>query len=198
MARKGQHFRKKEGPAARRLRPWPTVFLLALLACASVLGVVAYMQAQSRVENSFTPAELSVGVDEAFENNVKENVSVKNTGDVPAYIRAAIVVCWKDDSGNILPDAPALDTDYAMTMGEGWAEGGDGYWYCSASVAAGASSPTLIVKCAPTKKTEDKHLCVDILAQGVQAEPSEAVATLWGASVDENGNLTPATEVETQ
>lgn len=194
MAHKELHIRKKEKSHSPAVRPWLTAFLLSLLVCASVLGTAAYMRAQSHVGNAFTMAELSVEVEETFENNIKENVTVKNTGDVPAYLRAAIVVCWKDNSGNILSDTPALGTDYTMMMGEGWTKGSDGYWYCTAPVAAKAASPILIDKCEPTAATADKSLCVDILAQGVQAEPSEAVNTLWGASVDENGKLTPASE----
>lgn len=194
MAHKELLIRKKEKSHSPAVRPWLTAFLLSLLVCASVLGTAAYMRAQSHVGNAFTVAELSVEVEETFENNIKENVTVKNTGDVSAYLRAAVVVCWKDEDGNILSDTPILDTDYTMTMGSSWTLGDDGYWYCTAPVAAKTTSPILIFRCEPTAVTADKHLCVDILAQGVQAEPSEAVNTLWGASVDKNGKLTPASE----
>lgn len=192
MTNKELHIQKKEKSHSFAMRPCITVFLLLLLVCASVIGTVAYMRRQSHVDNAFTVAGFSVEVDETFENNIKENVTVKNTGDVAAYIRASVVISWKNDSGNVLSDTPTPETDYTMTMGEDWTLGEDGYWYCTVPVAAKAKSPTLIVQCEPTAQTEGKHLCVDILTQAVQAEPSEAVMTLWGASVDENGNLTPA------
>lgn len=192
MPHKEMHIRKKEKSHSPAVRSWLTVVLLSLLVCASAIGTAAYMRAQSHVGNTFTIAELNVEIDESFDKKIKKDVTVKNTGDVPAYIRAAVVVCWKDNSGNVLPDTPALGTDYTMTMGSSWTLGDDGYWYCTAPVAAKSTSPVLIVRCEPTAVAADKHLCVDILAQGVQAEPSEAVSTLWGASVDGDGKLTPA------
>ena len=194
MKRKGLHARNGGNASGRTARPRLAIALVSLLALASVLATVAYMQAQSSAKNAFTVAELNVEVDEKFANNVKEDVTVKNDGDVPAYVRAAIVVCWKDADGSILSDTPKPGQDYEMEIGKGWTLGSDGYWYCPAPVAANAASPTLIVKCAPKTETSGKRLCVDILAQGVQAEPSEAVASLWGASVDGEGKLTPATE----
>lgn len=194
MKRKGLHARKGGNARGRAARPRLAIALVSLLALASVLGTIAYMQAQSSAKNAFTVAELNVEVEEKFANNVKENVTVKNDGDVPAFLRAAIVVCWKDADGNIVSGTPEPGPDYVMEMGEGWTLGSDGYWYCSSPVAAKAASPKLIVKCVPKTETSGKQLCVDILAQGVQAEPSEAVASLWGASVDGEGKLIPATE----
>ena len=50
----------------------------------------------------------------------------------------------------------------------------------------------LIKSCAPEGKgPTGAHLCVDILTQAVQAEPSDAVQELWGATVNPDGALTP-------
>ncbi len=192
MPHKEMHIREKEKSHSPAVRSWLTVVLLSLLVCASAIGTAAYMRAQSHVGNTFTIAELNVEIDESFDKKIKKDVTVKNTGDVPAYIRAAVVVCWKDENGNVLSNTPILETDYTMAMGNGWILGDDGYWYCDEPVAAKSTSPILIVKCEPKTEKEGRQLCVDILAQGVQAEPSEAVNTLWGASVDGDGKLTPA------
>ena len=165
--------------------------VLALLLLGSVLGVIAYMQAHSHISNTFTVAVMKLDINETFENNVKSDVKVLNQGDVQAYLRAAVVVNWKDGDGNILSPVPEKDKDYSITMGDGWTEGSDDYWYCNSSVAVGDNSPVLIENCTPKVTETGKHLSVDILVQGVQAAPLDAVQELWGATVSADGTLMP-------
>lgn len=165
--------------------------VLALLLLGSVLGVIAYMQAHSHISNTFTVAVMKLDIDETFNGSEKTDVKVLNQGDVPAYLRAAVVVNWKDGDGNILASVPVENTDYDMTMGTGWTEGSDGYWYCKSSVAVGDESPVLIENCTPKVIETGKNLSVDILVQGVQAAPLDAVQELWGATVSADGTLMP-------
>lgn len=195
MVHKELHIRKKEKSHRPAVRPWLTVFLLSLFICASVLGTAAYMQAHSHISNTFTVAVMNLEVDETFKNNEKSDVKVLNQGDVPAYLRAAVAVNWKDEDGNILSSVPAEGEDYNIIMGTDWTKGSDGYWYCKSSVAAGNESPVLIEKCTLGTDEEGKRLSVDILVQGVQAEPSDAVNELWGAAVSD-GILTPPNGTE--
>ena len=54
-----------------------------------------------------------------FENNVdteKKNVTVTNTGNVDAFIRAAIIVTWKDSAGNIAATVPVEGYDYNLKL----------------------------------------------------------------------------------
>lgn len=43
-------------------------------------------------------------------------MKVKNTGNTDAFIRAQIVVTWKDANGNVSATKPVEDTDYTMTL----------------------------------------------------------------------------------
>lgn len=165
--------------------------VLALLLLGSVLGVIAYMQAHSHISNTFTVAVMKLDINETFNGSEKSDVKVLNQGDVPAYLRAAVVVNWKDGDGNILSPVPEKDEDYNITMGTDWTKGSDGYWYCKNSVAAGSESPVFIEKCERESTDSGKHLSVDILVQGVQAAPLDAVQGLWGATLSADGTLTP-------
>lgn len=185
MGYKGKYLSK----ITRPVRPWLLVGLLAVLLFASIAGTIAYMQVDNHISNSFTVAKLSIELNEKFDRKEKSNVTIGNTGDVPAYIRAAIVVNWKDADENVIS---ADESDYSITMGSEWIQGADGYWYCKKPTYAGQPSPVLIVNCKPEAVKEGQHLCVDILAQGVQAEPTAAVRELWGATVAADGTLTPA------
>ena len=185
MGYKGKYLSNKTRP----VRHWLLVGLLAVLLFASIAGTIAYMQVHNHISNSFTVAKLTIELNETFDGKEKSNVTIGNTGDVPAYIRAAIVVNWKDADGNVIS---ADESDYSMAMGSKWIQGADGYWYCKKPIDAGQLSPALIVNCKPEVVKEGQRLCVDILAQGVQAEPMAAVGELWGATVAADGTLTLA------
>ncbi len=152
-----------------------------VLLAGAVGGTWAFLVAQSEpVQNNFTYAHVSCTIDEKFENGVKSDVKIQNTGDIPAYIRARIVVTWKDASGKVSA-VPVKDSDYTMTMGTGWTKGTDGYWYCNTAVDAGGETPVLITKCEKKGNApKDYNLSVEILADAIQSEPASAVTEAWG------------------
>lgn len=146
--------------------------LLALLLTVAVSGTLAYLtDATSEVKNIFTPADVTVEIVEEFDNNVKENVIIKNTGKASAYIRAAIVVTWQDSNGNVYGKMPEA-SDYTMTIGSGWTKDADGFYYYDSAVAVGGVTNPLIVKCTQNKQCEDSDytLNVEIVVQGIQSE----------------------------
>ena len=193
MAYQGKRLLKKpQRNKAYRLRTLGLICVLLALLPVAVHGTIAFMQANDKTVNTFSVASSSLEIDETFDGGKKRDVTVKNTGDVPSYLRAALVISWKDDNGNILPAIPGKDTDYTLAMGGDWKQGDDGYWYYPHPVTAGGSSPVLIESCTPVGTgSTGAHLCVDILTQAVQAEPSDAVQELWGATVNHDGALTP-------
>lgn len=149
------------------------ILLLAaamLILVCGVGGTLAYLATQTaQVQNTFEPAYVRSEVNETFDNKVKSNVTIKNTGNVSAYIRAAIVVTWKDAEGRTMPQVPGTD-DYEMATGSEWTKVGD-YYYYNKSVAADASTTNLIVTCKPTKHYDDgRKLCVEVIGSAIQSE----------------------------
>lgn len=154
-----------------------------VLLAGAVGGTWAFLVAQSEpVENNFTYAHVSCTIKEKFENDVKSDVKIQNTGDIPAYIRARIVVTWKDASGNVSA-VPVKNTDYTIAFNENekdWTQQGD-YWYCKTAVDAGEETPVLITKCEKKGNApKDYDLSVEILADAIQSEPANAVMEAWG------------------
>lgn len=155
-----------------------------VLLAGAVGGTWAFLVAQSEpVENNFTYAHVSCRIDEKFENGVKSDVKIQNTGDIPAYIRARIVVTWKDANGNVSSTVPVKNTDYTIAFNENekdWTQQGD-YWYCKTAVDAGEETPVLITKCEKKGNApKDYDLSVEILADAIQSEPASAVTEAWG------------------
>ena len=152
-----------------------------VLLAGAVGGTWAFLVAQSEsVQNNFTYAHVRCTIDEKFENGVKSDVKIQNTGDIPAYIRARIVVTWKDANGKVSA-VPVKNTDYTIAFNEtDWTQQGD-YWYCKTAVDAGGETPVLIIKCEKKGNApKDYDLSVEILADAIQSEPASAVTEAWG------------------
>ncbi len=184
--------------ASRKLHPGAAlaavgVVALALAGAAELTS--AYLTVRDSVDNAFLLGTVTPSVTETFDPaaGVKENVSVQNTGNAPVYIRALVLVSWQDAAGATLSAQPAAGTDYDLVGPQtGWALGGDGYYYCTSPVQPGGSTPMLVQKLTDKNADAGRYLCVDVIAQAVQASPAEAVGDVFpGASVGANGVLTP-------
>ena len=106
----------------RRLR-WRKDLVLfcsiVMLLVGVVGGSMAYLLTKTdSIVNKFTPVQMSVDVHEEFDEKVKEHVIVKNTSDVPAFIRAIYTAYWQNEDGTV-NGAPAT---YTIQIGEGWQE----------------------------------------------------------------------------
>ena len=166
----------------------------AAMTLATAGGTLAFLVDKTdTVENTFTPSKVSCAVNETFNGKRKTDVSIQNTGDTEAYIRAAIVVTWRDSSNNVY-GVPVKDGDYSMKLNlsaSGWFKGSDGYYYYAEEVEGGKSTADLIESCAPVsgKAPEGCTLSVEILADAIQSRPEDAVEDAWDVTVGSNGNI---------
>ena len=75
---------------------------LLLTVCLSIGTTYAYLLSKSEtVTNTFTPGTAGNTIDESFNGTLKENVKVKNTGNINAFIRATIVITWQNKKGEV-------------------------------------------------------------------------------------------------
>lgn len=144
----------------------------------------AYLQDNTPgVTNTFTPGEVGTEVDEKFENNIKSDVKIKNTKNVPAYIRAALIVNWVDTDGNYAAEAPVINTDYNMNINTtDWFEK-DGYYYHRKPVDPDNSTSVLINSAKPISEKNGYKLSIEILGSGIQAMPEKVVKETWNIQV---------------
>lgn len=166
---------------------------LLLTVCLSIGTTYAYLLSRSEtVTNTFTPGTAGNTIEESFENDVKKDVKVKNTGNINAFIRATIIITWQNKEGEVYPVLPEKGTDYDITLNpdNGWFEN-KGIYYCKTEVAPGASTPVLIKECTQKIANAPKGygLNVEILSSSVQSLPRSAVKDAWGIYVSSNGDL---------
>ena len=180
---------------------------LVMLMALTVGGTLALLIADTEpVVNTFTPGSTDIKVEETFDQTTKSNVKVTNNGDVPVYIRVAIIPTWEDSDGDPVGVAASLsdldidwgaEDDTEAAPGNNWVKGADGFWYYTEQVAADASTEQLI-ESATVQTANAYHMNLQILAQSIQAEPDEAVGEAWSNDkvtvTGNNGTLTVTDE----
>ena len=182
------------------------VLLIALLVGTTIAFLIT---SDEPITNTFNPSQVSCEVnEESFNNEVKTNVTISNTGDTEAYIRAAIIVTWKDsENGNVYGAAPIAGKDYTIDLNlTEWIEGSDGYYYYRYPVAPkdkeNSATSVLINRCfAIHENTPAGYgLNVEILGSAIQSVPVSVVNEKWPAvKVDmPHGELTKVIKEGTQ
>lgn len=171
-------------------RKWlGTLVALALVLCIAGGATLAFLMVTTpSLTNVFQYGHVTCKVDETFQDNVKTNVSIKNTGDTQSYIRVKLVFTWKDAEGNVSAQ-PVKTGDYTLELKEdGWFEK-DGYYYAKAPVAPKDNTPVLIEKCTEVAANapDGYTLSLEILADAIQSTPTRAVEQAWDVTVGADG-----------
>lgn len=188
---KGRSGKKTE---SFRMRLKKNILLSALaavfFAAGMTGGTVAWMIAGTdEVVNTFKPVEVTDEIEEVFNNQIKENVKISNTGDIATYVRVVLVPAWVDADGNIAAQKPD-EGDYEIDMNEAdWfsvTTDGITFWYCRTKVEADAESPVLIKSCRPIDSENGMdgkplHFLIKVISSSIQAEPDRAVNEAWPA-----------------
>ena len=183
----------------RSIKPFLIAFCVCILACAAVSGSLAWLTSTpEHVVNSFIPGAVTIQVDEKFDGSTKSDVRIKNTGNVPAYIRVALVPAWVDDEGNIAakPASLKLNDDCNIAWGEDgngyeadWFIGSDGFYYCKTVIEPGKSTPILIKSCTVKDGEHEYDFELQVIASAVQSLPTSTVETVWPVVVCTDGTL---------
>ena len=170
-----------------------TLFTLSLLIITAVVGTtIAFIIDKTQAaNNSFNP----VLVDTTPFSSSSEGIAVINNGDIPAYIRATVIVNWVavDENGNptnhFLMDAPKEGIDYTITYDntDSWIRRSDGFWYYKAPVPAATTTNDLVLGItrlsAPPE--EGYMLFLEVATTGIQSAPSSVVENIWGVTLND-------------
>ena len=163
---------------------------LAVMSAISIMSVgstYAYLklEAPSHLENRFTAAaSVAPTVNDDY------SVSVGAT-NYSVYVRAAIVVTWKDSEGATLATAPVAVTDYTIAIGEKWTpDPEDGFYYYKEAVRSRQSTDALITSVSQNQAAPEEgySLSVDVVAQTIQAQGTtvggtKAIMDAWNKSM---------------
>jgi hypothetical protein len=177
---------EKRQKRARRRGRMVAAALILLMGCG-LGGTLAHLIANTApIRNVFTLGGVLAEIVETLQGGTKGHVMVRNTGDVDAFIRAAIVVNWVDEDGNAAPQMPTK-SDYDLDLtASGWVQQGD-YYYYTERVAPQKTTDVLIGSCrevdgaAPAGYTLQVTVLAEaIQADGVDEDGRKAVEAAWG------------------
>lgn len=162
------------------------ILSLCLIFALAVGTTVALLVAHTNaVTNTFTAAKSEIKIEENTDNGSKSEIYVKNEGTATSYVRVKLVMNWvsDDDSKTISATPVNISVNYDKTN---WFEQ-DGIYYYKMPVAPNDQTSNLLngnpIK-QPEGAPEGYHLEVTVLAESIQAAPSEAVIKSWDVHVD--------------
>lgn len=162
------------------------ILSLCLIFALAVGTTFALLKANTApVTNTFTAAKSDIKIDENVKNGKKSSIQVENKGTATSYVRVKLVMNWVSDDENnqtISSEPVNIDVKYDTTK---WFKQG-GIYYYTKPVGPKDSTANLLKDpiTQPEGAPDGYHLEVTVLAESIQAAPSEAVIKSWGVGVD--------------
>lgn len=167
-----------------------TVILLAVTALL-IFGIAPFTLAWLKVEtepktNTFTPGAVTLEIEETLTGTTKSNVKFQNTGNVPAFIRVALVPIWRSGTYNSGLAAIAGEIyTISLNTGDGldqWTKSGDYYYYNSPVPAKGFT--TNLINSASPAVDLDEHPEYTGMTFELQVIASALQADGWNGDTD--------------
>ena len=159
------------------------ILSLCLIFALAVGTTFALLKANTApVTNTFKAATSEIKIEEKTDNGSKSEIYVKNEGTATSYVRVKLVCNWVDKDGNVsatpVPAPTITNNDWFVK---------DGIYYYKMPVALNDLTSNLLDGnpiTQPEGAPDGYHLEVTVLAESIQAAPSEAVIKSWGVGVD--------------
>lgn len=166
--------------AARRQTPAGKIavaWVLAVLLGAAAVPALAFLSARAQeVSNVLSLGEEKVEIVEDFDPDpkrdgwVKKNVRVRNTGNVPCYVRALAV-----------PSTSTVDCSFSWGP-SGWgAPDANGYRTCQVALAPGEVSPPLLSGLYLDSPSAPRDLQVLVYVESVQSKGFQSAQAAFAA-----------------
>ena len=166
------------------------IISLVALCAVAVGGTLAWLfDSSEKLENKFYVPDAEIEIKENFDDNVKTDVGVKNTGETEVYVRVMLVETWRNASNQVVAKPEGAVVSYEMGSSDDWKTGPGGYYYYTKPLVAGDTTPNLIDRATCTVPEGAALMDLEVVAQGIQSTPKDAVEEAWGVEVDVDGNL---------
>ncbi len=153
-----------------------TVLAVALVLSVSIGGAWAYLTAR-------TSAKGGITVNAGPTTDITEP-------DVSSWVKHVVITNDEDSSPVFVRARGYAGQLYTLTYsGDGWTDGGDGWWYCDEAVEPGGSTPELLVTIggAPADPENGQSFNVAVLYEATPAvyDASGEPAPDWDLTSDE-------------
>lgn len=174
-----------------------------LVAMMVVGGTLAYFTADDAATNVFTVGNVKIDLTEPLweanldGNEMLENIypgmpitkdpMVTNIGDNPAFVRVKVEIPTFSPDGS----STTMPLFTIGTLGANWVDGGDGYYYYTASLASGEATSKLFEVVTLTTELdihngdsplESNVQEINIVAEAVQAQGFDSYTDAFAAA----------------
>lgn len=165
------------------------IISLVALCAVAVGGTLAWLfDSSEKLENNFYVPDAEIDIEEKFDGREKTDVGVKNTGKTEVYVRVMLVETWRNASNQVVAEPEGAVVNYDFGSSD-WVQGSDGYYYYTKPLAVGATTPNLIDSATCTVPEGAALMDLEVVAQGIQSTPKDAVEEAWGVKVNDDGSL---------
>ncbi len=128
------------------------------------------------VDNKFERAVVSCEVVENFDETtgIKSSITVKNTGNISAYLRVRLVSYWVDADGNIAGKPSEMPL---FTLAEGWQQTSTDTYEYNNPISPNEFTPNLLANGTTMELAEDTDgytQVVQVFAEAIQSDPANA------------------------
>lgn len=165
------------------------IISLVALCAVAVGGTLAWLfDSSEKLENNFYVPDAKIEIKEEFDGREKRDVGVKNTGETEVYVRVMLVETWRNSDDQVVAKPEGAVVSYERSNDD-WVTGPGGYYYYTKPLAVGATTPNLIDKATCTVPEGAALMDLEVVAQGIQSTPKDAVEEAWGVKVNADGSL---------
>ena len=170
------------------------LLVVSLVALFVLGGTLAWFTADAKAPNMFTTGTVDIEIDEDLDDpndwapgiTKKKQVSVKNLGSLPVFVRVQLRPAWGAMDGDVFREDEKLGIDNVIfnVNTEDWVKSGDWYYYKGALEPEDETPLLLYSVTLDGSRTDNgyqgKTLKIDVNAEAVQAAPIQAALVAWG------------------
>lgn len=181
------------------------LLVVSLVALFVLGGTLAWFTAEAEAPNMFTTGTVNIEIHEDLDDPndwapgiiKKKEVSVKNEGSLPVFVRVQLTPVWGSMNGEDFSEDEELSIGNVIfnVNEEDWVKSGDWYYYMGVIETAegktkgvlepeGKTPPLLYSVTLDGSLTDNdyqgKTLKIYVNAEAVQAAPIEAALEAWG------------------
>lgn len=181
------------------------LLVVSLVALFVLGGTLAWFTADAKVPNMFTTGTVDIEIVEDLDDDPndwapgitkKNEVSVKNLGSLPVFVRVQLRPAWGSMDGEDFYEDEDLGIENVIfnINTDSWVKSGDWYYYMGVLETEGKpkgvlepegkTPPLLYSVTLDGRRTgndyQGKTLKIYVNAEAVQAAPSEAAPDAWG------------------
>ena len=167
------------------------LLMIFMLLCGTAYALM--FRQTKLIENQFETAIVNCEVHEVLDGSgeyiqgeqttdSKKSITIKNTGNIDAYIRVKFISYWVDENGDIIAKASQMPT---IRSASDWIAGSDNTYYYKKAVNPGAFTGEFLQEPMTLLISDEGYYqVVEVFADAIQSIPETAAGESWNVTIE--------------